>query len=62
MAKKHYAEETMQLIGIVDHLFRGAKYSIDNAPGQLRRIADAMEAKIKAEGPTAEEELKARYR
>jgi len=62
MAKKHYAEETIQLISVVEHLFSGAHYAAKNAPGQLRRIADAMEAKIKAGKPTAEEELKARYR
>ncbi len=62
MTKKHYAEETIQLISVVDHLFSGAKYSINNAPRQLRRIADAMEAKIKAKEPTLENELKDRYR
>ncbi len=62
MAKRHYAEETIQLISVVDHLFRGARYSANNAPGQLRRIADSMEAKIKAGKATAEDELSSRYR
>ncbi len=62
MAKKHYAEETIQLISVVEGLFSGAHYTAKNAPGQLRRIADTMEAKIKAGKPTAEEELSSRYR
>ncbi len=62
MGKKHYAEETIQLIGVIDGLFRGARYSTEGAPRRLRTIADAMDAKIKAAGPTLEDELKNRYR
>ena len=61
MAKKHYAEETLQLISVVDGLFRGAKYSTEGAPRRLRTIADAMEAKIEAGKPTEGEEIKATY-
>ncbi|KKM99533.1 hypothetical protein LCGC14_1146970 [marine sediment metagenome] len=62
MTQKHYAEETLQLIGVVDGLFRGARYSTEGAPRRLRTIADAMESKIKAAGPSLEDELKDRYK
>ena len=61
MAKKHYAEETIQLISVVEGLFSGASYSAKGTPRRLRTIADVIEGKIKAEAPTPEEELKARY-
>jgi len=62
MAKKHYATETLQLISVVEGLFSGANYSAKGTPRRLRTIADVMEAKIKAEQPAPQEELKDKYR
>ncbi len=47
--RKKYAEETIQLVSIVDRLFQGTRFFADATPKQLRMIADRLEVIFKAE-------------
>jgi len=48
-AQKRYSAEVMKLVRIVELLLQGTRFFADGTPGQLRKIADQMEAKFKKE-------------
>lgn len=49
LAQRRYAKETLELVQVVDRLLQGTRFFANGTPGQLRKIADKLEATFQKE-------------